>query len=121
MGFCLFNNIVIGVLHAQKKRAIQRVAILDWDGKTIWCFFVSLRGNMFIVIVFLQSLLVHHGNGTQQAFYDNKDVLFISIHQDGLYPANSGGLDELGEGAGLGTQTNQNTKKNGKTHSKINK
>ena len=80
MGFCLFGNAVIAVKHAQAKRGIRRVATVDWD--------------------------VHHGNGTQSAFYADPNVLTISIHQDNLFPAASGGLAENGEGKGLGANIN---------------
>jgi acetoin utilization deacetylase AcuC-like enzyme len=65
MGFCLFNNIALGALHARTLKtktglSVQRIAIIDYD--------------------------VHHGNGTQQAFYDDSDCLFISLHQDNNYP-----------------------------------
>ncbi len=49
---------------------------------------------------------VHHGNGTQQAFYDDPSVLFISIHQDGMFPADSGHLAQIGAGAGEGYNVN---------------
>jgi len=67
MGFCLFNNTAIAARWAQRERGVGRVAILDWD--------------------------VHHGNGTEQIFGDDPTVLTISLHQDGLYPPGSGGLD----------------------------
>jgi acetoin utilization deacetylase AcuC-like enzyme len=67
MGFCLFNNVAIAARWAQRERAVERVAIVDWD--------------------------VHHGNGTEQIFRDDPSVLTISLHQDGLYPAHTGGLD----------------------------
>lgn len=79
-GFCLFANTALAAMHAQKARGIDRVAIVDWD--------------------------VHHGNGTQQAFYDDPTVLTISIHQDGKFPSSSGGLDENGAGSGLGFNLN---------------
>ena len=61
-------------------KLIDRVAVLDWD--------------------------VHHGNGTQQAFYDRADVLTISLHQDMLYPSDSGQVDEAGESEGEGFNIN---------------
>jgi acetoin utilization deacetylase AcuC-like enzyme len=60
MGFCLFNTIAIAARHAQKAHGLRRIAILDWD--------------------------VHHGNGTQDIFWDDRDVLFISSHEMPLYP-----------------------------------
>lgn len=80
MGFCLFGNVAIAILHAQAVRGVGRVATVDWD--------------------------VHHGNGTQAAFYDTPDVLTISLHQDNLFPANSGGLQERGVGRGEGYNLN---------------
>ena len=81
MGFCLFNNIALAARHAQKKFGLQRVMIVDFD--------------------------VHHGNGTQAAFYDDPSVLFLSSHQygPGFYPG-TGGLDETGAGAGVGFNIN---------------
>ncbi len=72
MGFCLFNNIAISARYALKK-GIKKIVILDWD--------------------------VHHGNGTQDEFYNEKEVLFISIHQYPFYPG-TGAIDEIGEGNG---------------------
>ena len=79
-GFCIFGNVAIAAMHALAERGIEKVATLDWD--------------------------VHHGNGTQQAFYDRKDVLTMSIHQDQWYPRDSGAMDERGEGAGEGYNIN---------------
>ena len=80
MGFCIFANVAVAVRHAQAAREIGRVAVVDWD--------------------------VHHGNGTQAAFWEDGSVLAISLHQDGLYPAESGSVDETGAGAGAGTTFN---------------
>jgi acetoin utilization deacetylase AcuC-like enzyme len=81
-GFCIFNNNAVGINYARKVRGIQRVAIVDWD--------------------------VHHGNGTQNIFYADPDVLTISLHQAGAYPPNSGTLEENGVGAGKGANINVN-------------
>jgi acetoin utilization deacetylase AcuC-like enzyme len=69
MGFCLFNNVAIGALHAQAKHGIKRVAVLDFD--------------------------VHHGNGTQDIFQSNPDLLYTSTHQFGAYPG-TGAAGETG-------------------------
>ncbi|MCG6113741.1 MAG: histone deacetylase family protein [Mesorhizobium sp.] len=71
MGFCLFNNAAIAARHAQKKHGAERVAIIDWD--------------------------VHHGNGTQDIFWDDPSVLYCSTHQMPLYPG-TGKKDETGAG-----------------------
>jgi acetoin utilization deacetylase AcuC-like enzyme len=79
MGFCLFNNVAIAAEHALARPEIERVLVLDWD--------------------------VHHGNGTQAAFYGRRDVLFFSVHQYPFYPG-TGGLHEQGTGAGEGYTIN---------------
>jgi acetoin utilization deacetylase AcuC-like enzyme len=79
-GFCLFGNIALAVMHARARCSVGRVAIVDWD--------------------------VHHGNGTEQAFYEERDVLTISIHQDRLFPRDSGDLASNGAGRGLGYNLN---------------
>ncbi len=79
MGFCLLNNIAIATRHAQAQHGIQRVVIFDYD--------------------------VHHGNGTQDIFYSDPSILFISIHQSPFYPG-SGALDETGAGEGRGSTLN---------------
>ena len=71
MGFCLFNNAAIAARHAQKRHGAERVAIVDWD--------------------------VHHGNGTQDIFWDDPSVLYCSTHQMPLYPG-TGAEDETGAG-----------------------
>ena len=80
MGFCLFSNIAILAKYLQKKYSIQKVLILDWD--------------------------VHHGNGTQKVFYEDPSVLFISLHQNGLFPRDTGLASETGRGKGRGTTLN---------------
>lgn len=79
MGFCIFNNIALGALHA-KTLGLQRIAIVDYD--------------------------VHHGNATQEAFWNDNEVLFISLHQDNNYPLFSGALTEVGGPDALGTTIN---------------
>ena len=71
MGFCLFNHAAIAARHAQKAHGASRVAIVDWD--------------------------VHHGNGTQDIFWDDPSVLYCSTHQMPLYPG-TGAKDETGVG-----------------------
>lgn len=71
MGFCLFNAVAVAARHAQSKHGAERVAIVDWD--------------------------VHHGNGTQDIFWDDPSVLYCSTHQMPLYPG-TGAKDEVGEG-----------------------
>lgn len=79
MGFCIFNNVAIAARHLQKRRDVERIAILDWD--------------------------VHHGNGTQDIFYDDGTVFFASSHEDNLYP-HTGAVEETGEGFGAHTTLN---------------
>jgi len=79
MGFCLFNNVAIGARYAQRKYNMKRVAIVDWD--------------------------VHHGNGTQEIFYADKSVLYISLHQYPYYPG-TGASGERGAGPGEGFTVN---------------
>ncbi|ELZ29871.1 deacetylase [Halogeometricum pallidum JCM 14848] len=81
MGFCFVNNAAVAaqtVIEADDLD-VERVAIFDWD--------------------------VHHGNGTQDIFYDRGDVFYASVHEDGLYPG-TGEVDELGAGDGEGATLN---------------
>lgn len=74
MGFCIFNNVAIGTRYIQRKYGLSNVLIVDWD--------------------------VHHGNGTQAAFYDDPNVLYFSVHQYPFYPG-TGSQAEKGSGKGL--------------------
>ncbi len=79
MGFCIFNNVAIAAEYARVKFGLKRILIVDWD--------------------------LHHGNGTQHAFYDSPSVLYFSSHQYPHYPG-SGSIDEIGSGAGEGFTIN---------------
>jgi acetoin utilization deacetylase AcuC-like enzyme len=79
MGFCLFNNIAIAAAHAGERRGLERVMIVDWD--------------------------LHHGNGTEAAFYDSRDVLFLSCHETPAYPG-TGWVTDCGEREGEGFTVN---------------
>ncbi|MCS7081561.1 MAG: histone deacetylase [Bacteroidetes bacterium] len=79
MGFCLLNNVAIGARYLQHRWGLERMAIVDWD--------------------------VHHGNGTQEIFYEDPSVLFISLHQHPLYPG-TGSRQERGRGPGEGYTLN---------------
>ena len=79
MGFCLFNTMAIGAEHLKRTYGAKKILIMDWD--------------------------VHHGNGTQAAFYDDPSVLFISTHQYPYYPG-TGALNDVGVGAGEGYTVN---------------
>ncbi|MCI0463543.1 MAG: histone deacetylase [Gemmataceae bacterium] len=82
MGFCLFNNIALAAQHARTAHGLTRILIVDWD--------------------------VHHGNGTQDSFYEDPEVFFFSIHRygHGFYPG-TGAKDETGTRRGLGYTFNE--------------
>lgn len=79
MGFCIYNNVAIAARHAQRQHGVERVLIADWD--------------------------VHHGNGTQDIFYEDGSVFFFSTHQHPWYPG-TGSARETGEGDGSNTTLN---------------
>ncbi len=79
MGFCLFNNVAVAARRLQAVHGVRRILIVDWD--------------------------VHHGNGTQEAFYGDADVLYVSTHQWPHYPG-TGAADETGQGEGRGATLN---------------
>lgn len=79
MGFCIFNNIVIAAIYALKMLGNSYINVI--------LISIIIEGTKKIAIIDFD---VHHGNGTQKAFYENPNVLFISVHQDSLYPINSG-------------------------------
>jgi acetoin utilization deacetylase AcuC-like enzyme len=79
MGFCLFNTMAIGAAYLKRRHDAKKILIVDWD--------------------------VHHGNGTQDAFYDDPSVLFLSTHQFPFYPG-TGAVNEIGAGAGQGYTIN---------------
>jgi len=82
MGFCYFNNVAIAARLLRMKLAVDRVLIVDWD--------------------------IHHGNGTQQMFYDDDHVLYISLHRhdDGTFFPGTGKPEECGAGIGMGYNVN---------------
>ncbi|XP_008114638.2 histone deacetylase 7 isoform X1 [Anolis carolinensis] len=82
MGFCFFNSVAIAARQLQQKGKINKILIVDWD--------------------------VHHGNGTQQVFYRDPNVLYISLHRhdNGNFFPGSGAADEVGSGAGEGFTVN---------------
>jgi len=79
-GFCVFNNVAIAAKHLLKQYGLRRILILDIDA--------------------------HHGNGTQETFYDTRKVLYISLHEDPTFFPKTGFVDEVGEGEGLGYNVN---------------
>ncbi|XP_014449728.1 PREDICTED: histone deacetylase 4 isoform X3 [Gavialis gangeticus] len=82
MGFCYFNSVAIAAKLLQQRLNVSKILIVDWD--------------------------VHHGNGTQQAFYNDPNVLYISLHRydDGNFFPGSGAPDEVGTGPGVGFNVN---------------
>jgi acetoin utilization deacetylase AcuC-like enzyme len=79
-GYCLLGNTALAALHARQALGIERVAIVDWD--------------------------VHHGNGTEDAFYEDASVLTISLHANELYPPGRGFVEDGGRGPGAGANVN---------------
>ncbi|CAI9758337.1 unnamed protein product [Fraxinus pennsylvanica] len=79
MGFCVFGNVAIAARYAQRVHGLKRVFIIDFD--------------------------VHHGNGTNDAFYEDPDIFFLSTHQDGTYPG-TGKINQIGRGDGEGSTLN---------------
>uniref|UniRef100_A0A8C7FYZ7 Histone deacetylase n=1 Tax=Oncorhynchus kisutch TaxID=8019 RepID=A0A8C7FYZ7_ONCKI len=82
MGFCYFNSVAIAAKLLQQRLSVSKILIVDWD--------------------------VHHGNGTQQAFYSDPNILYLSLHRydDGNFFPGSGAPDEVGTGAGMGFNVN---------------
>ena len=79
MGFCLFNNVAIAAKYIQSRYSLDRIVIIDWD--------------------------VHHGNGTQDAFYDDPSVMYFSMHRYPFYPG-TGAEEETGKDSGSGFTIN---------------
>jgi acetoin utilization deacetylase AcuC-like enzyme len=79
MGFCIFNHIAIAARYLQQTYGLKKIAIIDWD--------------------------VHHGNGTEDIFIEDPSVLYVSLHEDGIYP-HTGAASERGRGKGEGTTLN---------------
>jgi len=80
MGFCLFNNVAIGAQYAIQNFSLQKILIVDWD--------------------------VHHGNGTQNSFFEDPKVLYFSTHRYGFFYPGTGAATEVGKGSGKGFTVN---------------
>lgn len=80
MGFCIFANAAIAIHVVRRKHQLSRIAVVDWDA--------------------------HHGNGTEEIFYEDPGVLTISLHQDNLFPIGSGSMESRGRGRGKGYNIN---------------
>lgn len=80
MGYCLFHNVAVAIEDARARHGVERVAIVDYD--------------------------VHHGNGAQHIYEQDPNVLTISVHQEYLFPPDTGSLEEVGSGAGRGRNIN---------------
>ena len=80
MGFCIFNNVAIGAEYAMRHFSVKRLLIVDWD--------------------------VHHGNGTQNSFYEDPRVLYFSVHRHGFFYPGTGAATEIGAGKGKGFNVN---------------
>jgi acetoin utilization deacetylase AcuC-like enzyme len=80
MGFCFFNNVAIGATYAIQEFGLERILIVDWD--------------------------VHHGNGTQNSFYEDRRVLYFSTHRYGFFYPGTGAATEVGRGKGEGFTVN---------------
>jgi acetoin utilization deacetylase AcuC-like enzyme len=80
MGFCFFNNVAIGARYAIQNFSLQKILIVDWD--------------------------VHHGNGTQNSFYEDPRVLYFSTHRYGFFYPGTGAATEVGKGKGEGFNVN---------------
>lgn len=105
MGFCFFNSVAIAArLLRLKVPEIRKILILDWVGS----YFFNLSFKMKIINFILNFKDVHHGNGTQQIFYEDPSVLYLSIHRhdDGNFFPGTGASVECGSSAGLGFNVN---------------